>query len=282
MSLFKIGAMADSFRLPYKEALKKVKEVGAEGFQIYAVQGAFSPEMLSAADRKEFKKYVEDLGLTVSALCGDFGQGFYSREVNSVLLEKSKRVLELAADVGTHVVTTHIGVVPSDQGCERFSIMQEGCRKMAKAADDAGVKFAVETGPETSATLKAFLDTLGSRGVSVNLDPANLVMVTGDDPAAAVYNLKDYIVHTHAKDGIMLRRDEPEIIYGLKPAPDGWTCPFSEVPLGKGSVNWRQYLAALKDIGYRGFLTIEREVGENPGADIQMAADFLKENIAKL
>lgn len=38
------------------------------------------------------------------------------------------------------------------------------------------------------------------------LDPANLVMVTGDDPVQAVYNLKDYIVHTNAKD-IMLAAD---------------------------------------------------------------------------
>lgn len=282
MGNFRIGAMADSFLLPYKEALLKVKEVGAEGFQIYAVSGAFSPENLSKKARREFKKYVKDLGLTVSALCGDFGQGFYYADRNRELVEKSKRVLELANDVGTGVVTTHIGVVPSDMNCERFSVMHDGCLAMAKAADDTGVRFAVETGPETSATLKAFLDTLDSKGVSVNLDPANLVMVTGDDPVQAVYNLKDYIVHTHAKDGVMLYRAEPEIIYGLKPAPEGFTCPFKEVPLGQGSVDFPKYLAALRDIGYNGFLTIERECGDNPAADIEMAVGFLKDNIAKL
>lgn len=282
MGNFRIGAMADSFLLPYREALLKVKEVGAEGFQIYAVSGAFSPDNLSKEDRKEFRKYVEDLGLTVSALCGDFGQGFYYADRNKELVEKSKKVLELANDVGTGVVTTHIGVVPSDMNCERFYVMHSGCLAMAKAADDAGVRFAVETGPETSATLKAFLDTLDSKGVSVNLDPANLVMVTGDDPVQAVYNLKDYIVHTHAKDGVMLYRSEPEIIYGLKPAPEGYMCPFKEVPLGQGSVDFPKYLAALKDIGYNGFLTIERECGDNPAADIEMAVGFLKDNIAKL
>ena len=44
MKYFHIGAMADSFKLPVREALLKVKEVGAEGFQIYASRGEFSAE----------------------------------------------------------------------------------------------------------------------------------------------------------------------------------------------------------------------------------------------
>ena len=39
---------------------------------------------------------------------------------------------------------------------------------------------------------------------------------------------------------------------------------------------FKEYLAALEEVGYRGFLTIEREVGENPGRDIAAAVDFLK------
>ena len=41
-------------------------------------------------------------------------------------------------------------------------------------------------------------------------------------------------------------------------------------------MNWKEYIDALKAIGYDGFLTIEREVGDNPKADITMAVDFLK------
>ena len=51
---------------------------------------------------------------------------------------------------------------------------------------------------------------------------------------------------------------------------------FRELPLGEGDVDWRAYLAALSDIGFDGFLTIERETGDNPTADIEMAAEFLK------
>ena len=51
---------------------------------------------------------------------------------------------------------------------------------------------------------------------------------------------------------------------------------FTEVPLGEGKVNFPKYIAALKDIGYNGFLTIEREVGADPAKDIGMAVNFLK------
>ena len=52
--------------------------------------------------------------------------------------------------------------------------------------------------------------------------------------------------------------------------------PFIELPLGYGNVNWNAYLRALQDVGYKGFLTIERECGENPAADITLAANFLR------
>jgi sugar phosphate isomerase/epimerase len=39
-------------------------------------------------------------------------------------------------------------------------------------------------------------------------------------------------------------------------------------------------LKALEDIGYRGFLTIEREVGTDPSADIGLAADYLRNMLA--
>ena len=140
----------------------------------------------------------------------------------------------------------------------------------------------METGPEPSAVLKGFLDSLNSTGVAVNLDPANLRMVCNEDGVQAVHNLKKYIVHTHAKDGNMLVAGNPEYIYQVvHPVPQevGQIKYFEEVPLGTGSVNFPPYLKALEEIGYRGFLTIEREVGDQPEADIRTACEFLKKTM---
>ncbi len=277
MGRFPIGVIIDSFRTDITTAVKKAADVGAQGFQVYATRGEMSPENMNATKISEFKKLVSDNGLVISALCGDLGGGgFCFADRNPEKIEKSKRIIDLAKELDTNVVTTHIGVVPEDKNIDRYKVMQEACFELSRYADSIGAHFAIETGPETSAVLKEFLDSLGSTGVGVNLDPANLVMVTGDDPAGAVYNLQRYIVHTHAKDGKQIFFKDPEIIYGLKKDVIITEDSFLEVPLGEGQVNWEKYLAALEDIGYKGFLTIEREVGDDPEKDIRKAVEFLK------
>lgn len=276
MYRFPIGVIIDSFRVDIKSAVKKAAEVGANGIQVYSTSGEMAPENLVGQKRADFRSLVADNGLVISALCGDLGGGgFTDPEKNVWKIEKSKRILDLAQELGTDVVTTHIGVVPEDENTDRFKIMQEACFELSRYADDIGAHFAIETGPEKSATLKKILDSLGSTGVGVNLDPANLVMVTGDDPAGAVHNLKDYIVHTHAKDGKQNYYVDPDIIYGMVESHIVTADSFIEVPLGEGSVNWDEYLKALEDIGYKGFLTIEREVGDDPEKDIRKAVEFL-------
>lgn len=280
MKRFKLGVLLESFRLPAREAIAAASDLGLDGVQIYATTGEFSPDNMNSAKKKELLSMLNAGGLEISALCGDFGMGFGDMEKNPELIEKSKRVIYLAKELGTDIVTTHIGVVPSDPSHERYKIMREACAKLAEYADSLDAHFAVETGPETSATLKSFLDSLNSTGVAVNLDPANLVMVTGDNPVKAVENLSKYIVHTHAKDGIKHIDCNPEYIYRvLHPMPEELQNQrlFSEVPLGTGSVPYKEYLDALEKIGFNGYLTIEREVGENPIKDIETAAEFLRE-----
>ena len=278
---YPIGVIVNAFRIDIREAIVKASELNADGIQMYATFGEMTPENLSPAARRELLDFVKSHGLRFSALCGDLGRGFFRPDENPALIERSKRILDLAKDLETDVVTTHIGVVPSDPTVERYGIMQEACFELSRYADSMEAHFAIETGPEPSAVLKKFLDGLHSTGVAVNLDPANLVMVVGDDPVEAVHNLKDYIVHTHAKDGIMLQRTNPEYIYGVTPKPEDIAGIkfFREVPLGEGDVHFDTYLKALEEVGYRGFLTIEREAGENPSADISKAKTFLQDVI---
>ncbi len=282
---FPIGVMLDSFKLSTKNAIEKAALLGAKGLQMYATSGEYSPEALTPVKRKELLDMVKSNGLIFSALCGDLGHGFGSKDKNPELIEKSKRIMELAKDLETDIITTHIGVIPADKNHERYKIMQEACYTLSRFADSLNGHFAIETGPEIAVTLKEFLDALNSKGVAVNLDPANFVMVTGDDPVKAVYTLRDYIVHTHAKDGRRLKIKDPEIIYKIKEDTSEEASydflsqdsnqPFIELPLGEGDVNFKDYLNALDEIGYRGFLTIEREVGENPEEDIKNAVIYL-------
>ena len=283
MQKFPIGVILDSFRAGFEGGIQKAAALGVQGLQIYAVHGELAPENLTAQKAAGYKKMIADAGLTISALCGDMGGGFTKKTDNPAKIEKSKRIIDAALEMGTNIVTTHIGVTPEDPGHEHYKILQEACNELAAYAHSKGAWFAVETGPEKCQTLRDFLDSLDSKGVGVNFDPANLVMVADDDPVAGVALLKDYIVHTHAKDGVLLHKVDPRVVYegftheGLAELGD----LYREVPLGEGGVDFDRYIAALHNIGYHGFLTIEREVGDDPSADIAKAVSFLREKTKK-
>lgn len=283
----KLGIIVESFRLPFREAVKKAAELGADGIQAYVTYGDLAYDTMTADKIKEVNAIVEDAGLVFSALCGDFGTGFADAENNAFYVDRSKRVLELALKLNTNVVTTHIGTVPAEE-CEKKEIMRKACRELALYGDSIGAAFAVETGPETGKVLGDFLDSLEAGGVRVNFDPANLVMVAGDRPENALKSLGKYVVHTHAKDGIKLDGNLPKdikITIGEEAVGHdqllAMGSEYLELPLGDGDVNFDTYLPALAATGFDGFLTIEREVGETPERDIRHAADFLRAKLAE-
>lgn len=282
----KIGVMLDSFLVSVKEGIIKAKELGASGLQFYAVSESTSPEVLTPQIRKEFLKLALENGLVFSAVCGDLGgHGFQLEQENPEKIKKSKSIVDLALDLECRIITTHIGVIPTDNKDPVYHTMLDACRELASYAESMGAVFAVETGPELPETLKLFLDDVGSPGMGVNYDPANLVMVLDADPIAGVDVLGEYIVHTHAKDGIHLAPCDPVAVYGAFAVGgiEGFDFGtyFNEVPLGEGAIDWNGYLNALASIGYDGYLTIEREVGENPVEDIAEAISFLEKKIVR-
>ena len=276
----KFGVITDCFKEGVDRGIELAGQLGFNGVQIYATSGVFSADGLDKASRAKYKKLLLDNKLEVSALCGDMGgHGFQIAADNPLRIEKTKRIIDLAEDFETSVVTTHIGVIPSDKNDERYAVMLEAMTTCGLYAKTRGVTLAIETGPESAKVLLDFIkDTSG--GVGVNLDPANFVMVTGQDPVEAVELLGDHIVHTHVKDGKMLIKTDPKIIYdcfavggieGLNVADY-----FKETPVGTGDVDFPAYLAALKKIRYDGYLTIEREAGGDRLKDIAGAKAYIE------
>ena len=92
----KIGAIVESFRLDTFDAVKKAAEIGAMGLQMYCTSGENAPENMTPERKRKLIKTVKDNGLVFSAICGDLGHGFGDAEKNPALIEKSKRIVDLA------------------------------------------------------------------------------------------------------------------------------------------------------------------------------------------
>lgn len=261
----KIGVIIKSLGLGVRPGIERAAQLGADGFQIYVTEGEMAPENMTRQDREDFKRFVADQGLEISALCGDLGKGLLDPETNPEVIRRSKGFIDLAVDLGTRIVTTHIGRLPEDESSAEWQIGLEAATELACYAEERGCRLASETGPEPPTTLKRFLEQVPSSGMKVNYDPANFIMAGPFDHIGGVRILKDYIVHTHAKDGVCLLKGEA-----------GKENERLEVPLGEGSVAFKYYLQALDSIGYDGYLTIEREHGDDPAGDVARAIEFLR------
>ncbi|MCL2880890.1 MAG: sugar phosphate isomerase/epimerase [Treponema sp.] len=308
--MFKIGTLSDWFGKGVIEGIKESHRCGAAGVQLYA-WNEMDPRKLSAELKHAVKETAVDYNQEIVALCGELGgHGLSIAADNPGKIDYLKRVADLAAEFNCHVLTTHIGIIPSDENSEKYRVMRDACKAAAVYAAERGITIAIETGPEPIARLKTFIDNCNTgdncnagdkrngsdkhntgdsrvAGIGVNYDPANLVMVTRDDEVAGVRTAGKSIVHTHAKDGIMNHYAGPDVVYELF-AQGGiealskvseW---FTETALGKGSVRWIPYLQALRGIGYNGYLTIEREVKDNATEDIRAAVSFLKEILPQI
>ncbi len=263
--MMKIGVIPDSFQVPFKEAVVLAADMGVKGLQPYVTRGELAPENLTKDDRADILKYVRSKGLQFSALCADFGLHFNEKDTNEEGILRTMAMMDLALDFDTNVITTHIGRVPDDENSEEYFNIVNTIERLGKYGDKIGVSFATETGPEMAIKLRGILEKADTKSAKVNLDPANFVMCAGQDPVEAVHILKDYIVHTHAKDGVKLSDTD-----------------YEEHPLGQGGVPFPEYLAALKEVGYDGFLTIEREAGATRFQDIKNAVAFLTDILNKL
>lgn len=270
----KIGVMLEAFRTEPLKALTLAREAGADAVQFYAGVGPLDLDRLSLSERRAFEKALQKSGLEISAVCADLGgHGFAIPQDNPERIAKTGRMIKWAGELNCRTVTTHLGVIPADPASSVRRVLAEACRRIDELCGACGVRLAIETGPETTSVLHDFLTGLDCPSIGVNYDPANLVMVTGDDPIKGVRLLADRIVHTHVKDGKMLKQTDPAVIYRYF-AEGGigdmrLSDYFIETPLGEGDVDLPLWFKALRDISYSGYLTIERETLNDCFEEIQ-------------
>ena len=114
--------------------------------------------------------------------------------------------------------------------------------ELGRRAEHQGVKLALWKPARTLVTkLKSFLDALGSPGLAASIDPGSILQA-GIDPIATVRELASWVVHAYAKDAT-----------GSAGVPAVNPRGFGFPP---GALDWEEYLGALEEIGYRGFLTV--------------------------
>lgn len=160
---------------------------------------------------------------------------------------RTYEVIDATAAMGVSIFACHIGFVPEDHNHPDYIAVREMVRRICDYAAKYDIVFALETGQEPAESLLHFLEDVERPNLKLNFDPANLILYGTSEPIAALQLVGHHVVSVHAKDG-----DWPD---KSKPGTLG-----TEMPLGQGSVGMADFVNTLKAIGYKGALTIEREV----------------------
>lgn len=187
-------------------------------------------------------------------------------------VEQTLKIAEFAQKIGVARVAAHIGFVPEDHADPRYPQLVEVTRHICNELKARGQVFALETGQETAQGLKHFIEDVKVDNLRVNFDPANMILYGNDQPIPALDVLMPWIDGVHAKDGKWPTEE------GQKTGQLG-----EETPLGEGDVNMAAWIKKLLELGYRGPITIEREIsGDKQKEDIRqgkkLLEDLLREN----
>jgi sugar phosphate isomerase/epimerase len=262
MDRVKIGVRLESFGLPLRRALQEAERLGVGGVQVDAV-GDLSPKTLSQTGRRQFLHFLRTHNLELTALGCPLRHGLQTAENQEGRIDHIRKVMSLSFDLGPRIAIVQAGRVPApDDASPRTAVMTEALTVLGQHGDRSGTVLALETGLESGAALRKYLDRFDTGGLGVNLDPANLLM-HDFDPYESARALQGKVVHCHAKDA----------------RKSGASRSAQEVALGAGDIDWMQFLGVLEEIEYRGWLVVERESGGGP-QEMAAAVGFLRRLVA--
>jgi sugar phosphate isomerase/epimerase len=256
-----LGLRLDPDR-PVRDQLYEAARLGARGV-VLDVIGDLAPHRLSETGRRELRHVLRTVELTLVALSMPTRRPFDATDQIDDRIRRADAVLAMAYELGTTLVLARAGALPPEADSPRREAFTSALLELGKRADHRGVRLALETGSEPGTDLNSFLEALGCPSLGVSVDPASGLQA-GIDPVGFVREVFAWVVHAYAGDAT-------SSAVASRPNPRGLGFPA-------GALDWEEYLGALEEIGYSGFLTIWPGPGR-PAAD-QFTA--VRDRLAKL
>jgi sugar phosphate isomerase/epimerase len=252
-------------------AIKKVHDLGLPTCQVYV---EVIEDNLAGRLRQALEKYqIEATSLVVGGpgkevwnfYEGPLTIGLVPRETRPARIAHVKKASDFAKQCGVEAVQTHCGFISENPNDPIYQETVSAMRDVAGYCKRNGQNFRYETGQETPITLVRAIQDVGLDNQGVNFDLANLILYGKANPIDAIELLGPYVQGIHAKDGL----------WPTDPKDLG-----QEVPIGKGKVDFPRIIKRLKELNYRGAVTIEREIsGPQQVEDVRASKAYLEKLI---
>jgi sugar phosphate isomerase/epimerase len=244
-----------------RDQVREAAALGAKGVVLDAT-GDLSPDQLSETGRRDLRHMLRSVELALIALNLPTRRPFDTEDQLDDRLARADRAFAMAYDLGSRLVLARVGPVPPESEATRREVFSRAVGELGRRAEHRGVRLAVETGTEPGDALRALLESLGNPGLAASLDPAALLRM-GHDPVAATRALGPWVAHAYATDATTGSGR------ALVASPRGFGFPA-------GALDWEEYLGALEEVDYRGFLTIWPDPAADQTAQFTALAERLK------
>ncbi len=255
--------------------LDVARDLGVPTIQIHAPHA----ETRNPRAAKEFLAKCSDAGITVTAVFGGFeGEsyadiatsartvGLVPEATRAARVEEMKEISDFTRLLNCSTVALHIGFVPHDANSASYRDLITTTRDLLDHVAANGQTLNLETGQESADHLLHFISDVQRDNLFINFDPANMILYGTGEPIAALKKVGRYVRSIHCKDAKWAAENVRGTAWG------------QEVALGDGDVGMETYLRTLRELGYNGPLTIEREIPQDRDrqkADIGQAVRLL-------
>lgn len=250
---------------PYDEALRRIAGLGFKAAELIAWNRDTLREYYTADTIRSLRRLLDDEGLQLSEFVSTPG-GLAEADaaVRDAAVEHFREMVDVALELGADMVNSvspnafnltmpHIMERPKAQvwGADlppglnwedNWKTYVETTARCCEICEERGVRWALEPHPyrwvRNAASMMRLIDHVGSPALGMNFDPSHL-FPSGELSEQVVYELGPRLFHAHFSDN------------------DG--CTNAHWRPGKGKIDWRAVMAAMKDTGFQGTISIELE-----------------------
>ena len=244
-------------KIGLEQGIREAKRIGFDTYDIFE-----DPLDIDDATRKLIKDTSEEVGLPIrSVVCVAFGLVDFNPSVQRFTLDRIKAYVDQGAYLGARNVLLVVGEYYWD--LEVFPA--EAIWDMAKAAVRSAGDYAASKGLEIVLELEPF-DT------ALLKDVHELVRFVREIDHPAVRANAD-ISHLHLSDASF---DDVKVLTGLIGHIHLSDCDgkvHGDLPAGRGVTPIKGYLAAIRDTGYEGTVSIELEYSPDPDKIVEWAEE---------
>jgi len=275
MSL-EFGFSTNAFReYELTEAIEIIAEAGYHGVELLFDQPHLYPPTATDEEIEAVLETVRTAEITISncnafmlTAIEDFHHPSFIEPDSAYRrkrIEYTRAAIKTAAALGlSHISIEPGGPLPTEKstswGLDRF---EEGLRNLLPVAEEKDVTLLIEPEPEllieTSDQFLELIQRIDSSYVKCNFDAGHFYCVD-EDPAELVSQLAPYTEHYHLEDIPADRTHE-------------------HTQLGDGDMDIGEFLTAIEDTSYDGFVTVELYPYESTAAETaRESMDYLQEH----